>query len=85
MTNIVELRTHPKHQKATTSAAERAAVVADIVTLTAGVREVVEKAVELSGPSLEQLERTAQHLVDALHQLEAAAEVLTADGECVPF
>ncbi len=85
MTNVVEFRSHPRHQRAATSAVERAAVVADLVTLAAGVREVVEKTVELSSPSLEHLERTVQHLVDALHQLEAAADVLTEDGEWAPF
>jgi hypothetical protein len=34
---------------------------------------------------LHQLERTVQHLVDALHQLEAAADVLTDGGEWTPF
>jgi hypothetical protein len=34
---------------------------------------------------LEHLERTVQHLVDALHQLEAAADALTGRGEWTPF
>ncbi len=85
MTNIVEFRTYRKHQQEDAHAADRAAVVADLVALSAGIREAVEKTVELTGPSLHQLKRTVQHLVDALHQLENAANVLTEDGEWEPF
>jgi hypothetical protein len=85
MTDIIELHSHSARQRATASAAERTAVVAELVTLAAGVREVVEKTFELSSSSLEHLERTVQHLVDALHQLEAAADALTGRGEWAPF
>jgi len=85
MTNIIELRTHAKHHKTTGSEADRAAVIADLVALSAGIREAVENTLELSGPSLLQLEQGVQHLVDALHQLEHAMNVLTDDGEWNPF
>jgi hypothetical protein len=85
MTNIIELGAHAKHQKTAVSEAERAAVVADLVALSAGIREAVEKTLELSGPSLLQLERGVQHLVDALHQLENAMNALTDGGEWAPF
>jgi hypothetical protein len=85
MTNIIELGANAKHQKTAVSEAERAAVVADLVALSAGIREAVEKTVELSGPSLLQLERGVQHLVDALHQLENAMNALTDGGEWAPF
>jgi hypothetical protein len=85
MSNVIDLRSHPKHQHATTSAAERAAAIADLVALASGVREVVQRTIELSGPSQHQIEKAAQHLVDAHHQLEAAANVLAEDGQWVPF
>ena len=85
MTNIIELRTRARHHKTAGSEAERAAVIADLVALSAGIREAVEKTVELSGPSLLQLEQGVQHLVDALHQLEHAMNALTDDGEWDPF
>ena len=85
MTNIIELRTHAKHQKTAASDAERAAVVADLAALSAGIREAVQNTLELTGPSLLQLEQGVQHLVDALHQLENAMNALTDDGEWEPF
>jgi len=85
MTNVIELRTHPTRQQEPSPAGDRAAVVADLVALAGGIREVTEKAVELSDASLLQIERAAQHLVDALQMLEAAANVLTDDGEWTPF
>ncbi len=85
MTNVVEFSSHRQHQKAKNSAASRAAVVADLVTLTAGVRATVEKTVDLTGPSVLRLEYAVQHLVDALSALEAATNVLTEDGDWVPF
>ena len=85
MTNVVEFSGHRQHQKATNSAASRAAVVAELVTLAAGVREAVEKTVDLTDPSLQHLEYALQHLVDALSSLEAATTVLTEDGGWVPF
>ena len=66
-------------------AASRAAIVADLVSLSAGVREVVEKTVDLTGPSLHQLEYAVQHLVDALSALQAASNVLAENGDWVPF
>ncbi len=62
MTNVVELSSRLQHQKAKNSAVERAAVVADLVALTEGVRETVEKAVDLTGSSMFQLEHAVQHL-----------------------
>jgi hypothetical protein len=85
MANVVELRRHPKHPDAVAAIADRAAVVADLVALTAGIREVIAKTVDLSGPSPHRLKTSVQHLVDALHQLEAATNVLTDQGEWVPF
>src|SRR5215211_862573 len=43
MTNIIELRTHARHHKTAGSEAERAAVVADLVALSAGIKEAIEK------------------------------------------
>ncbi len=85
MTNVVELHSHPKRREPTTPAAERAAAIADLVALSAGIREAVEKTVELAGPSRLQIEQTVQHLVDALHQIENAMNVLAEDGEWEPF
>ncbi len=85
MTNVIELRAHGDHQRAKISATDRAAVVADLVTLSASIRDIVERTVELSSPSPLHLEQATQHLVDAHHQLEAAASVLSDDGEWTPF
>ncbi len=85
MTNVVEFSSHLQHQRARSAANSRAAVVADLVTLSAGVQEVVEKALDLTSPSLQQLEYAVQHLVDAFRSLEAAAKVLTDDGDWVPL
>ena len=85
MTNVVELNSHLKHPRTGNSAATRAAVVADLVTLSAGVQEVVGQTLDLSSLSLEQLEYVVQHLVDAVHSLEKAANVLTDDEDWEPF
>jgi hypothetical protein len=85
MSNVIDLRSHPKHQHAIVSASERVTAIADLVALAAGVREVVQRTIELSGPSQHQIEKAAQHLVDAHHQLEAAANVLADEGDWVPF
>ncbi len=85
MTNVVELNAHRQHQRTRNSAATRAAVVADLVTLSAGVQEVVGQTLDLTSPSLEQLEHVVQHLVDAVHSLEKAANVLTDEGDWEPF
>ncbi len=84
MTNVVEFSSHLQHQRARNSAVSRAAVVADLVTLSAGVQEVAERALDLSSSSPEQLEYAVQHLVDAFRSLEAAANVLTDDDDWVP-
>jgi hypothetical protein len=85
MTIVIELRAHRDHQCAKISATDRATVVADLVTLSASIRDIVERTVELSSPSLLHLEQATQHLVHAHHQLEAAASSLTDDGEWTPF
>ncbi len=85
MTNIVDLRTHRELQRGRTCVEGRVAVVADLVALSSGIKEVVEKTVELDGPSPLHLEQAVQHLVDALHHLENAMGVLTEDGEWEPF
>jgi hypothetical protein len=48
MTNVIELHTHREHQRAMASASDRAVVVADLVTLSASTRDLVERTVELS-------------------------------------
>ncbi len=85
MTNVLEFSSYLQHQRADNSAAGRAGVVADLVALSAGVRETVEKMTELTGPTPQQLKDAVQHLVDALSSLEAATNVLTEDGDWVPF
>ncbi len=85
MTNVVEFSSHLQHQRVRNSAAGREAVVADLVTLSAGVQEVVERTLDLTNPSLQQLEYAVQHLVDAFRSLEAATKVLTNDSDWVPF
>ncbi len=85
MTNVVEFSSHLQHQRVRSSAGSRAAVVADLAALSAGVQEVVEKTLDLTSPSLLQLEYAVQHLVDAFRSLEAATKVLTDDGDRVPF
>ena len=85
MTNVVEFSSHPQHPRARNSAVSRAAVVADLVTLSAGVQETVEKTLDLADPSLQQLEYAVQHLVDAFRSLETGAKVLADDGDWVPF
>ncbi len=85
MTNVVEFSSHLQHQRTRSSSASRAAVVADLVTLSAGVQETVERTLDLTNPSLPQLEYAVQHLVDAFRSLEAAVNVLTDDGDWVPF
>ncbi len=83
MTNVVEFSSHLQHQRARSAAKSRAAVVADLAMLSAGVQEVVEKTRDLTGPSLLQLECAVQHLVNAFRSLEAATKVLTDDGDWV--
>ena len=85
MTNVVEFSSRLQHQRARSAANRRAAVVADLVTLSAGIQETVEKTLDLADPSLQQLEHAVQHMVDAFRSLEAAAKVLTDDGDRVPF
>jgi hypothetical protein len=85
MTNVVEFSSDLRHQRPKNSAASRAAVVEDLVALSTGVREAVEKTVDLTSPSLQQFEYAVQHLVDALGSLEAASAILTQDGDWVPF
>jgi hypothetical protein len=85
MTNVVELNAYLPHQRTRNSAFSRAAVIADLVTLSAGVQEVVGKTLDLTSLSLEQLEYVVQHLVDAVHSLEKAANVLTDDEDWEPF
>jgi hypothetical protein len=57
MTIVIELRAHRDHQCAKISATDRATVVADLVTLSASIRDIVERTVELSSPSLLHLEQ----------------------------
>ena len=83
MSNVVERNIHLQHQRARSSAVSRAAVVADLVTLSAGIQDVAEKTLDLTSPSLLQLEYAVQHLVDAFRSLEAATKVLTDDGDWV--
>ncbi len=85
MTNVVELNAHLQHQRTRNSAANRAAVVADLATLSAGVQEVVGQTLDLTSLSPDQLEYVVQHLVDAVHSLEKAANVLTDEGDWQPF
>jgi hypothetical protein len=65
--------------------ADRAAVVADLVALTAGIREVIERTINLPGPSPHQHEMALQQLVNALQQLEAATNALTDSRAWMPF
>ncbi len=85
MTNVVEVSSRLQHQRARSAANRRAAVVADLVTLSAGIQETVEKTLDLADPSLQQLEHAVQHMVDAFRSLEAATNVLTGDGDWVPL
>ena len=85
MENVIQLRARRENRLPTISASDRAAVVADLVTLSAGIRDLVERTVELSRLSRLHLEQATQHLVDAHHQLEAAASSLTDDGEWTPL
>jgi hypothetical protein len=85
MTNVIQLHAHRENQPVTRSVADRTAIVADLVTLAAAIRDAIERTVGLSGPSTLQLEHAAQHLVDALQQIEAASKVLTSDGDWAPF
>ena len=85
MTNVVQLRAHLASAPATVSAADRAAVVANLLTLSAGIREVAAEAAGLPHLAPVQLERAIQHLLDALHHLEEAADVLTDGGAWTPF
>lgn len=85
MTNVVELRAHLRSFPAASSAADRAAVVANLLTLSAGIREVAAEAAGLPHLAPVQLERAIQHLLDALHHLEEAADVLTDGGAWTPF
>jgi hypothetical protein len=85
MTKVVEFSSHLQDLKAKNSVASGAGVVTDLVALSAGVREAVEKMAELTGLTPQQLKDAVQHLVDALSSLEAASNVLTEDGDWVPF
>ncbi len=85
MTNIVDFRTHRELQRGRSPDEGRVAVVGDLVALSSGVKEAVEKTLELRDLSVLHTEQTVQHLVDALHHLEDAMNVLTEDGEWEPF
>ncbi|MBM6594710.1 hypothetical protein [Microvirga pudoricolor] len=86
MSNVITLSSHRKRaQPSPPSVAERrAAIASDLIHLIDQVRDVTERAASLSGPSVE-IERSAQHLLDAITALERGVDALTDDGEWVPF
>jgi len=84
MSNVIPFSSRVKQQQPAAVAEERAALAADLIELIERVRDTIERAVVLPGPSL-QVEQTAQHLLDAATALERATEALTDGGEWVPF
>ena len=84
MTNVIPLPSRLKKDRSSADAEERAALAADLIAVIEQVREITERAVALSGPSL-QIQQTAQHLLDASTALERAVDALTEGGEWVPF
>jgi len=86
MSNVIPLSSHRKRQPPPepSLAERRAALASDLIHLIDQVRGMTERAASLSGPSLE-VERSAQHLLDATTALERSVDALTDDGEWVPF
>jgi hypothetical protein len=86
MTNVIPLssRLRRNRPEAPSVAEQRAALASDLIQLIEKVTDVTHRAATLSGPSLE-VERSAQHLLDAITALERGVDVLTDDGEWVPF
>jgi hypothetical protein len=62
----------------------RAALVSELIELMDHIRHATDHTIALSGPPL-QVQRTAQHLLDAMTALECAADILTEEGKWTPF
>lgn len=85
MTNVIPFTARRMQEQPAVSPddEERAALAAALVDLIAQVRDVAGQTTALGAPAL-QMERTAQHLLDAVSALECAIEALAEDGEQVP-
>lgn len=86
MTNVIPLSPRLKRNRADAAAMaeQRAALASDLIHLIEQVTEVTQRAASLAGPPIE-VERAAQHLLDAVTALERGVDVLTDAGEWVPF
>lgn len=86
MTNVISLQgrlnVNPRGPEDQDRA--RAAVVAELTELLERLRRSAEHAACLSGPTL-QVQRSAQHILDAMTALERAADDLTNEGRWYPF
>ena len=86
MTNVIPWRPRDASlaEAAGDPAREVAALASDLVSLAEQVRAASLRASELQRPAL-QVERTVQALLDAVTALERGADVLTDEGEWLPF
>jgi hypothetical protein len=86
VSNVVPLRPHAAETLAARHAGARAtgALVSDLVAVVAQLREAGAQAAGLPRPPIE-IERTVQHILDAVTAVERALDTATDGGELTPF